>query len=156
VGEAVDRMIRVSDNVAANLLLDRVNAPNVNAALSGLGLTVSRFAGEGRLPTTAADMALLLEAIARRAAVSERASDDMLQLLSSEVFSDRIAAQLPAGTRVAHKTGNWSNATHDAGIVFSPRATYVIVVLTDYGFSDDGATRIADLSRAVYDYFNGS
>ena len=43
----------------------------------------------------------------------------------------------------------------DFDIVFSPNATYVIVVLTDFGFSDDGAGRIARLSRAVYDYYNG-
>jgi beta-lactamase class A len=78
----------------------------------------------------------------------------MAGLLLSQTVNDRIPALLPAGTRVAHKTGNWSNATHDAGIVFSPAGSYVIVVLTDYGYNVDGASRIARLSRTVYDYYN--
>lgn len=156
VGQALERMIALSDNVAANLLLDRVGAGNVNAALRSMGLKATGVTEDGSLPVTAADMALLLEAIADRQAVSEAASDEMLALLASESIADRLPALLPEGTRVAHKTGNWQNATHDAGIVFSPRATYVIVVFTDFGFQDDGATRIARLSRAVYEYYNGN
>ncbi len=155
VGETLGRMMAVSDNLAANLVLDRLGAGNVNEALRGLGLGASGFVPDGSLPTTAADMALLLEAIARRQAISEAASDEMLGLLESELIDDRLPALLPQGTRVAHKTGNWENATHDAGVVYSPAATYVIVVLTDFGFEDDGAALIARLSRAVYDYYNG-
>ncbi|MEX1254978.1 MAG: serine hydrolase [Dehalococcoidia bacterium] len=154
VREMLLSMMRISDNVAANMLLDRVNAENVRRALRGMGLQVSTFAGGGSLPLNASDTALLLEAIARRQALSPAASDEMLALLASETYNDRLPALLPAGTRVAHKTGDWENATHDAGIVFSPRATYVIVVLSDFGFSDDGATPIARVSRAVYDYYN--
>ena len=78
----------------------------------------------------------------------------MLTLLLSETVNDRLPALLPPDTPIAHKTGNWVNATHDAGIVFSPGATYVIVVLSDLGFEEDGVTPIARLSHAVYDYFN--
>lgn len=152
--EALRAMMRVSDNVAANMLLERVGPSNMNAALRSLGLAVSGLAPGGDLPTTAGGTALILEAIALGQLVSPGASDEMLALLSSESIADRLPALLPAGTLVAHKTGNWENATHDAGIVYSPRATYVIVVLTDYGFFDDGATLIAQLSRAVYDYYN--
>ncbi|MGB2695419.1 MAG: serine hydrolase [Dehalococcoidia bacterium] len=154
VGQAVQSMIRISDNTAANLLLDRVGPGNVEVALQSLGLTVTQFAGGGSLPTNAREMALLLEAIGRRKAVSTAASNQMIGLLATESFADRILAGVPPGTKVAHKTGNWSNATHDVGIVFSPAATYAIAVLTDYGFDDDGATPIARISRAVYDYYN--
>ena len=153
--DALRRMLRSSDNVAANLLLDRVGPGNVNASLRSLGLEASVIQ-PGALPTTAADMALLLEAVARRGLISPAASDEMLALLASGSIADRLPALLPEDTEVAHKTGNWENATHDAGIVFSPHATYVIVVLTDFGFRDDGATPIARLSRAVYDHYNGN
>ncbi|MCH7838183.1 MAG: serine hydrolase [Chloroflexi bacterium] len=155
LGEVVDQMIRVSGNVAALFVLDRVGMDNVNETLRDLGLEVSRYRPDS-LPTTAAEMALLMEMIARRQAVSETASDEMLALLSDTYFNDRLPALLPEGTRVAHKTGSWSNASHDAGIVYSPAATYVIVVLTDFGYSDEGTAAIARISRAVYDYYNGS
>jgi beta-lactamase class A len=156
VGEALARMMSVSDNVAANLLLDLVGPANVNAALRGLSLTISGFFQDDSLPVTATDMALLLEAVARRQAVSAAASDEMLALLGTESIDDRLPALLPAGTQVAHKTGSWPTATHDAGIVFSPEATYIIVVLTDFDFRKGGAERIAQLSQAVYEYYNGS
>ena len=57
----------------------------------------------------------------------------------------------PAGTVVPHKNGNQVNATHDTGVVVSPDATYVAVVLSDYGFTEGGASRIARISRDVYD-----
>jgi len=153
VNEAISKMMAYSDNVAANIVLDRVGVTNVNLALGGLGLTATGFI-DGSLPTTAADTALLLEAIARGRALSEDASAEMLALLESEVVDNRIPALLPAGTRVAHKTGSWDTATHDAGIVLSPGAEYVIVVLTDYGYADRGDGRIATLSKVVYDYYN--
>ena len=152
LGEGLAAMIRASDNVAAHVMLDRAGQGNVNATLRALGLNVSGYLTG--LPTTAADMALLMEAMARRQTISRAASDEMLGLLSTTHFPDRLPALLPEGTRVAHKTGNWEDATHDAGVVFSPNATYVIVVLTDFGFADDGAARIARLSRAVYDFYN--
>ena len=153
--DALGRMMRVSDNVAANLVLDRVGVGNVNASLRGLGLDDSGFVPDGSMPTTANDMALLLEALYRGRVVSRQASDGMLLHLISEVIDDRLPALLPKRTAIAHKTGNWENATHDAGIVFSPDADYVIVVLTDYGFVADGAEVISRLSKVVYDYYNG-
>jgi beta-lactamase class A len=107
------------------------------------------------MPTTAAETALLLEAIYEGAAVNDAASARMLELLKTESIDDRIPALLPPGTEVAHKTGNWEDATHDAGIVYAPQATYLIAVLTDYGYADGGAPPIAALSRAVYEYYNG-
>ena len=151
---ALQAMIRITDNVAANLMLDRVGGGNVNETLRNIGLITAAIPADGSLPASAADMALLLEGIARGQAVSQQASEEMVALLATQTINDRLPALLPPGTTVAHKTGNWANANHDAGIVFSPGATYVIVVLTDYGFGGDVSSRIARLSRAVYDYYN--
>jgi beta-lactamase class A len=149
----VGRMMSVSDNVAANMVLDRLGVGNVNASLRGLGLRSTGFIN-GSQPVDALDMAWLLEALYRGRVVSREASDEMILYLASERINDRIPALLPDGTRVAHKTGNWDVATHDVGIVYSRDATYVIVVLTDYGYVSTGAEVISRLSRAAYDYYN--
>lgn len=151
---ALEAMISVSDNAAAVLLQDRVGSSNVNASLAALGLAGSGLTEEGDLPTTAADMALILEAIARGQAVDPEASQAMVDLLATETVTDRLPALLPEGTRVAHKTANWENATHDAGIVYSPPADYVIVVLSDRGYDDYPGDTIAALSNVVYQYYN--
>lgn len=150
--EALRAMMAVSDNVAAVLLQDRVGSRFVNEALQALGARDTGLLAED-LPTTAADQALLMEAIVRGKAVSREASQEMLNLLGSETFDFGVPAGLPEGTLVAHKTGQWHNATHDAGIVFAPSGVYVIAVLTDLGFESAASGLIADVSRLVYEYF---
>jgi beta-lactamase class A len=107
------------------------------------------------LPITAEDTALLMEAIARGEAVSVQASKEMTDLLAMEKVDDRIPAALPDGVPVAHKTGNWENATHDAGIVYGERSTYVFVLLSDIGFDGDAASVQRDIVRVAWDWFEG-
>jgi beta-lactamase class A len=160
IGEALAYMMSVSDNASAVLLQDRVGAGNVNRAMAALGLKSTRLLEED-LPVTAGDMALLLEAIARGEAVDEAASQEMVNLLTSEEIDNGLRVALPEGALVAHKTGNWSNATHDVGIVYSPAsassaepgATYVIAILSDRAYE---TALIQEVSRVVWEYYNGA
>ena len=152
ISEALAYMMSISDNTSAALLQDRAGSANVNRAMAALGLSTTRLLSED-LPTTAADMALLMEAIGRGNAVDGAASQEMVNLLASEEIDNGLRAGLPAGTLVAHKTGNWSNATHDAGIVYSPGATYVIAVLSDRAYE---TALTQEVSRVVYEYYNGA
>jgi beta-lactamase class A len=64
---------------------------------------------------------------------------------------------LPAGTKVAHKTGQITGVLHDAAIVYPANAPpYVLVVLTR-GMPDERVARgmIADISRMVYAHYIG-
>ena len=151
VAEAMHLMLAISDNAAAVLLQDLVGSSAVNSSLETLGIKTSGLFEDG-LPLTAADVALLLEAIARGAAVSRDASTDMLQLMSREELDNGLEAGIPAGENVvvAHKTGNWSDATHDAGVVFAPFGPYLFVVLSD---TNHETRLIKALSTAAYDYF---
>ena len=151
VGRAARAMMTVSDNAAAVLLQDLVGSRNVNRSMEALGLVASEISEE--LPITAADVALLLEAIGRGRAVSMEASEEMIALMKGEALDNGLAKDLPDGVELAHKTGNWSNATHDAGIVFAPRGAYVIVVLSD---TDHETALIREIARAVYERHEGS
>ena len=150
VAEATRLMLTISDNVSAVLLQDLVGSANVNASITTLGVKASGlFEGEN-LPLTAEDVALLLEAIARGAAFSADASADMLQLMSGEELSNGLKEGLPEGVVVAHKTGNWGDATHDVGVVFAPFGTYLFVALSDTNHETE---LIKQLSEAAYAYF---
>lgn len=148
--QALEAMITVSDNATAVLLADLVGWHQIDASLRELGLTTMRV-NDPTLPVTAADLARLLARIACGQAVSAEASEAMVALLSRQRVRDRLPAQLPPDVVVAHKTGNWTTATHDAGIVFGTRSTYVIVVLSDLPWQSEP---IATLSRIVYDYLD--
>ena len=150
VQEALAAMMSLSDNAAAVLLQDLVGAGNINNSLQALGLKETRLLPED-LPLTAADVAVLLEAMGRGLAVDVESSEAMLRLMLSERIDNGVKAGLPSGTAVAHKTGNWGNATHDVAIVYSPRSTYLLVVLSDRNHE---SAVIRTVSQAVYQHFN--
>ncbi len=149
VRQALEAMIKVSDNSSAWMLRDLVGWGLIDADMTRLGLKHTTVDSR-ELTTSARDMAVLLETMARGHTVSATASREMVDLLTQQTVRDRIPALLPSDTRVANKTGNWVDATHDVAIVYSPGATYVITVLSDRSW-DPGP--IAEVSLAVYNYF---
>jgi beta-lactamase class A len=148
-GELVDLMVTASDNTASVVLRDALGRSAIDQSMQALGLR-STSVSSPDLPTSAADMALLLEAIATGRGVSATASAAMLQLLQLQWVRDRIPAGLPPDVPVGNKTGSWDNAAHDVAIIEAPSGTYLLVVLSD--LPGDDATIVA-LSRRVYAYY---
>jgi beta-lactamase class A len=149
VSEAMQAMMRISDNAAAHLLQDLVGPANVNQSLQALGILDSGLYSE-ELPSTASDVAFLLEAIASGEAVSEPASADMVELMASESIDNGLRSGVPARVKVAHKTGNWTDATHDAGIVFAESGPYLFVAMSEADYDPDV---IEELSRETWEHF---
>ncbi len=162
VRDLIDRMIARSSNLATNALIELVGATSANATAHTLGardIRVLRGVEDDKAyraglnnTTTARDLAVLLEAIETGRAASRSSCDRMRDIMLEQEFNTEIPAGLPAGTKVAHKTGWITGVLHDAAIVYPPgRRPYVLVVLTR-GITDrDQARRlIADISRLVY------
>ena len=133
-------MITVSDNVATNLIIDRLGMEAIRAWIDKAGLVETRIerrmmdrtvmsAGQGNW-TSAADMETLLAGIASGTCVSREASREMRRVLEAQQIQDRLPRRLGEGVRVANKTGNFSDVIHDAGIVTWPGGTLLITVLT--------------------------
>jgi beta-lactamase class A len=163
VRELIDRMITRSSNLATNALIQLVDAKNANATAHALGarnIKVLRGVEDNKAfraglnnTTTARDLAVLMEAIETGRAASRKSCDAMRDVLLQQEFNTEIPAGLPAGTRVAHKTGWITGVLHDAAIVYpANRKPYVLVVLTR-DIPDDKVARslIADVSRMVYE-----
>jgi beta-lactamase class A len=148
--QALEAAITISDNATAFLLGDLVGWPQVDITLHDIGATDTQFSQDG-LPTTAGDTAMILQAIACADGVSDESSQLMLDLLAGQMVNNRLPLYLPDDAVIGHKTGNWVDANHDAGIVYGPDAVYLIAVLSHYPGADD---RIARLSREVYEHFN--
>jgi len=153
-------MIQDSDNIAALVLLNAVGSTNVNGTLEKLGLggthVVDRRLGErGDNVTTARDMASLLTTIASGQLIDADASESALKLLELKQATTWLAEGLPWWVKVAHKWGDLPDARHDAGIVFTPRGTYVAVVLTEDASPDEAEQAIKRTSLAAYNYLGG-
>lgn len=157
-------MITVSSNLATNLLIEKVGAPNVLATMRSLGandIQVLRGVEDNKAfrlglnnTTTAYDLMLIYEHIAAGTIVSRDACDAMTEVLRRQQFNDMIPALLPRDVVVAHKTGSITGVQHDSGIVTLPDGRrYVLVVLSkDLPSAKEGIETIASLSKLLYDY----
>jgi len=157
VRELTQLMIKDSDNIAALVLLDVIGASGANATAERLGLeathVVDHRAGEdGDHTTSADDMARLLFELATGEAVNQHVSEQALSLLEAKQSVTWLADDLPFWVKVAHKWGDLPDARHDAGIVFAPRGSFVLAVLTQDAAPDEAAALIARASRVTYDY----
>ena len=158
--ELCEAMITVSSNFAANLLIERLGATNVQATvdrLGGTGVRVLRGVEDQKAfdkglnnVTTAGGLAALFMHLARGTAVSPRADAEMVAILKRQKFNEAIPAGVPATTPVAHKTGSITKIHHDAAIVYGPKP-YVLVLLTR-GIQDQKVSGplMASISREVW------
>lgn len=160
-------MIIESSNLATNILIEKVGAENVMQRMKAFhandirvlrGVEDLKAFHQGlNNTTTAFDMLLLMKAVARHEAISFAASEDMLKILADQTFKTKIPALLPAGTKVAHKTGHITAIDHDAAIITHPNGQqYVLVVLTK-GFEQAEAEKhIAEISRNLFDLIDST
>jgi beta-lactamase class A len=156
------RMITHSSNLATNALLTVVAADSVTAITRTLGtsrMLIRRGVEDGPAfraglnnTTTAADLAILMAAIATNRAASPAACDWMRTVLFAQAYNTAIPLGLPPGTRIAHKTGDITRVEHDAAIVYpANRSPYVLVVLTSgVDVQADARQLIADIARLVH------
>ncbi len=162
IRDLLRRMITRSSNLATNELIALVGAANATRTAASLGASrmhVLRGVEDQKAfdagiinTTTSGDLATLLLAIERGTVLSKSASDEMRRILLAQELNEKIPAGLPAGIRVAHKTGEITAVSHDAAIVYPPgRKPYVLVVLTR-GIREprESAALIADISRLVW------
>lgn len=156
-------MIAVSDNSAANILIDRVGMENVNRLLRSLGMTHTRLrrkmmdaraAQEGRENTaTARELAQLLESVYSGRLLNAAMTSEFLKLLSTPKDS-WIPRMLPDGLKVANKPGSLDGIRNDAGIVFLEGRPFVVCVMTSYlRHGEDGERAISEIARAAFEYF---
>jgi len=148
VSELVRWMIVRSDNLATNLLIRQAGGPaaiSEHARRYGMEKTaVARYiedqaAFDAGLSSRAQprEMGRLLEKLWRRGVVSPAASEEMLGVLA-RAGPEWLGLLLPAGTRVAHKTGAIDGVRHDVGIVIRSGRAFILCVMAD-GLADENA-----------------
>ena len=164
LSELARNMIIRSSNLATNLLLDLLGIEFLQRVLeeNGLAGIDLRRGVEDELAfehginnrVTADGLVQLLRLIAEERAFTPELSRMMLDILHDQEFRSGIPAGLPAGARVAHKTGEISTIAHDAGIVYLPkRKPYVVAILTEWEPETSGRSpTIAAASYLVYEH----
>jgi beta-lactamase class A len=157
-------VVAVSDNSAANVLINRVGMENVNSLLDSLGLAHTRLrrkmmdlkaASEGRENiSTPGEMMMLLESLYRGKVLNKPLTDDFFKLLSTKKNS-WIPRELPEDLKVADKDGELEGVRNDSGIVFLENRPYILCVMTTYLRRErDGEEVISQISLDAYRMFD--
>jgi beta-lactamase class A len=157
-------MVAVSDNSAANVLIDRLKMDNVNSLMNSLALTHTslrrkmmdvKAAAEGRENiSTPAEMMTLLAALYQGKVLNKPMTDDFFKVLSIHKESS-IPRELPEMVRIANKPGELEGVRNDSGIVFAGNRPYVLCVMTTYLRNErQGEDAIATISAAAYRMFD--
>lgn len=173
IKDLVTLMIAVSDNAATNMLIDRLTLPVIQASLEEDGMTASALRNKlqtvpavfnGRNEITAQDIATWCRKVAKGELVSLYASLQMVDVLKRQQYRNKLPALLPdpenpiAGGlplwEMANKTGMVKDIEHDAGILYLPGASFVIVTLS-YQCSDAIPT-MQRIGRTIYDHWLAS
>lgn len=95
--------------------------------------------------------------------LDQAACQQMIEYLKRDKIGVLLEAGVPEGTQIAHKHGWISGPSgviqniSDAGIVYTPGGNYVLVIFVYHPVQtvwEPVSTMIAQLSQAVYNYFN--
>jgi len=156
-------MVAVSDNSAANVLIDRLGKDNVNSTLRGVGLAKTMLRrkmmdvaaaqrGDENVATPH-EIVQLLESIYKGKALKADSTKQLIKQLST-LKPSYIPRELPDGVQVANKPGELEGVRTDSGIVFSANRPFAISVMTAYASDERAAERaISDIAREAYHYF---
>ncbi len=159
----LNNMILNSDNDAARTLGFLYGWKNINALLQSQGMNntdLYNYVPPSTQPvgdkhTTATDLATMLTKLYAGKLLTSQNTQLLLTLMKQQHYRERIPAGVPSNTAVADKPGWLSPADgengyieNDAGVVYGPKSTYLLVIMTN------GSTTqpLATLSQQIYNY----
>jgi beta-lactamase class A len=155
------KMMKISDNTATNLLIDRLGGKAaLNQRFRQWGLkstTINQPLPDlaGTNTTTAKELTRSILAIQRGKIVSDPSRAQILDMMSNTLRNTMLPKGLGAGAKIAHKTGDIGTLVADVGSIESPSGkNYLAAVFVNRPHnSPAGPELIRQMSKIVYDYF---
>lgn len=169
VKQLIVPMIQVSDNTAANMLIEHFGVKAINRVGARVGMTRTHlgrtFLDTGAIlhhhdnVSTPADMGRLLYVIERGAhegiptIVSSVHCRTMVDVMLGQTDREKIPAGLPPGTPIANKTGEITGTRNDVAIVRPFGDAPLILAIMTKDVTDYRAANAAihAIARAAYD-----
>lgn len=165
VEDLLTLMITVSDNTAANLLIDRIGLDEINQFMTDIGLgqtmlqrkMMDRKAAAAGLEniTSAADMAECLRLLEQPGVLQEQSRKKCLKILKQQQFLDKLPAKMGNRKTFAGKTGSLETCSHDMGTIWFEHHTVHAAVLTDQMSSqEESRLLISEIGCLIYNTFS--
>jgi beta-lactamase class A len=129
--QCFEDMIEKSDNECAVALLRKVGVRPLTDEAHAIGATHTSFLVSNDIKSTAEDESLLLGLLESGQILKQQSSRDIwITALKNDVYRQGIPKGIPSAV-VANKVGFLDGLLHDAAIVYSPKGTYVLVIMTN-------------------------
>ncbi len=155
-------MIILSDNTAANLMIDRVGVDAVNRTMEERGVPgiclrrkffQPQLAALGVTNTvTARGCGVLLEKMAKGELLGGEDDARMLSILYNQRLNGKIPFFLH-GVKIAHKTGEDDGTTHDAALI-QAKHPFVLCMLSNDVDVPEYERLMQDTARELYEMYN--
>jgi beta-lactamase class A len=168
IEDLVTDMIIYSSNLATNIVIELVDAKNLNQTMREMGamdINVLRGVEDMKAyeaglsnSTTAYNLMLIFEALANGKAVNAEADKEMLHILQQQKHTDLIPALLPENLKIANKTGWITGVHHDSALIeLTDGKKYVLVLLSkNMKDMEAGTKMLAEVSKLIYDHVNNN
>ncbi|MFO1446466.1 serine hydrolase [Bacillus sp. Bva_UNVM-123] len=157
-------MIIVSDNIATNLLIERLGMEQINKCMRFIGMKNSQlnrkmmdFAalknGVDNY-TTANDMIMCLKAIAEREYLTIESVEQSLRMMEKQQFKDKLAATISDEEMiVANKTGGLPGVEHDcAQFRYKDEVIYAAVLIDRLPYQSAGQQTLSSIGNLISAY----
>lgn len=152
-------MISLSDNVATNMLFERIGPESCAAAAQRLGLKKSAFTRkmydlESTLPSnraTAYELTQMLLALQDRRAAGEALTRKGITMLAATADKRRIGRYIGGGAVVAYKVGTVKSMVGDMALLYFPENSPLALTIAVENPPDQGeaAALIGRLARLI-------
>ena len=155
LSDAIDRMLKQSDNTAARVIFDKLPPGAVENIFDQLD--IPKVINESQPVVTPKNYSSILKSLYLSSILPKEESQQLLTVLTQTDFNDRIVAGIPHGIPVAHKIGfhtypNLDQSIYtDCGIVYPPNRPFVLCIMVQSS-EERALTYMKDIARIVYTY----
>lgn len=156
-------MIRISDNVATNLLIEQVGMVSIQSWLAANGYKLTQLSRkmmdfeaitEGRQNyTSPKEISNMLVSLYSGKYLSKESTAFIMDLLLDCADSSTIPSKLPAEVQIAHKTGTLNYVRGDAGIILGEKPVILAVFVEGFESLDQAEEVIGEISKIAWEIF---
>lgn len=161
VEELIERMIKYSDNNAADILISNIQAEFFEKILLDLGIKTPSKVKSIDDFVTAKSYANIFRILYNSSFMNRKLSNKALELLSETDFNEGATSKLPPSIRVSHKFAERSLLSgkdevqefHECGIVYSNNGPYSFCFMTKGKNLETLEKIVSDLSLFMYESY---
>jgi beta-lactamase class A len=156
VKEAIRLVLTESDNTAKNALLRTIQVEDLANVFDYLDVP-KESEDEGPV-VNPKNYSSILRSLYLASYLPHNLSNEILDVMTQSVHTDRLRAGIPNEVPVAHKIGVYERAEDDlndvftdCGIVYATRRPYILCIMTRSSL-EQAQVNMSQISRMIYDY----